>query len=71
MYKKPQPDPYDIHQQVVITTTSSPSRCYYFAKPVAPNALLPAFLMRQGWTIENSTSTLQDFGLIDDAKGLN
>ncbi|VYS45965.1 unnamed protein product [Arabidopsis thaliana] len=71
MYKKPQPDPYDIHQQVVITTTSSPSRCYYFAKPVAPNALLPAFLMRQGWTIENSTSTPQDFGLIDDAKGLN
>ncbi|CAH2037918.1 unnamed protein product [Thlaspi arvense] len=71
MYKKPQPDPYDIHRQVVITTTSSPSRSYYHAKPIAPNALLPAFLMRQGWTIENSTSTLQDFGLIDDAKGLN
>ncbi|XP_010501457.1 PREDICTED: uncharacterized protein LOC104778710 [Camelina sativa] len=69
--KKPQPDPYDIHQQVVITTNSSYSRCYYYAKPVAPNALLPVSLMRQGWTIENSTSTLQDFNLIDDAKGLN
>ncbi|XP_010458804.1 PREDICTED: uncharacterized protein LOC104740006 [Camelina sativa] len=69
--KKPQPDPYDIHQQVVITTNSSYSRCYYYAKPVAPNALLPVSLRRQGWTIENSTSTLQDFNLIDDAKGLN
>lgn len=39
-------------------------------KPVDPNAILPAFLMRS-WTIENSTSTLRDFGLIDDAKGLN
>ncbi|CAA7039295.1 unnamed protein product [Microthlaspi erraticum] len=71
VYKKPQPDPYDIHQQFVITTNSSYSRCYYYAKPVAPNGLLPPFLMRQGLTIENSTSTLQDFGLVDDAKGLN
>lgn len=66
-YKKPQPDPYDIHQQVVITTTSSPSCSYYHAKPADPNAILPAYLM-SSWTLENRTSTLR---LIDDAKGLN
>ncbi|CAN7096575.1 unnamed protein product [Brassica rapa subsp. narinosa] len=70
MYKKPQPDRYDIHRQVVITTTSAPSCSYYQTKPVDPNAILPAFLMRS-WTIEISTSTLRDFGLTDDAKGLN
>lgn len=42
---------------------------YYFATSVAPDGVPPEFLKRKSWTVEYSTS--EDYGLRDDAKGIN
>ncbi|CAH2037924.1 unnamed protein product [Thlaspi arvense] len=66
---KPQKaDPYDIYQQFEIHQTKPSSRRYY-ATTVAPGGIPPEFLKRKYWTIGYSNS--QDFGLTDDAKGIN
>ncbi|CAH8388860.1 unnamed protein product [Eruca vesicaria subsp. sativa] len=61
-------DPYDIYQQFEIRQRRSSSG-YYTATSVAPNGIPPAFLKRKYWSVGYSNS--QDFGLIDDAKGIN
>ncbi|CDY26653.1 BnaA09g46240D [Brassica napus] len=66
--KPQQADPYDIYQQFEIHQRKSLSR-YYFATSVAPDGVPPEFLKRKGWTVEYSTS--EDYGLRDDAKGIN
>ncbi|KAJ4870993.1 hypothetical protein Rs2_36342 [Raphanus sativus] len=66
---KPQEaDPYDIYQQFEIHQRRALS-CYNTAISVAPNGIPPEFLKRKYWTVEYSNS--QDFGLRDDAKGIN
>ncbi|KAL9306020.1 hypothetical protein AtEden1_Chr1g0014631 [Arabidopsis thaliana] len=66
---KPQEaDPYDIYQQFEVHQRK-PSSGYYTATSVAPNGIPPEFLKRKYWTVEYSNS--QDFGLTDDAKGIN
>ncbi|KAL0797766.1 hypothetical protein Bca101_052940 [Brassica carinata] len=66
---KPQEaDPYDIYQQFEIHQRRSLSH-YNTATSVAPNGIPPLFLKRKYWTVRYSNS--QDFGLTDDAKGIN
>ncbi|KAL1202377.1 hypothetical protein V5N11_008981 [Cardamine amara subsp. amara] len=66
--KPQQADPYDIYQQFEIHQPKSLSR-NYFATSVAPDGVPPEFLKRKYWTVEYSTS--EDYGLSDDAKGIN
>ncbi|ESQ35470.1 hypothetical protein EUTSA_v10007827mg [Eutrema salsugineum] len=66
---KPQEaDPYDIYQQFEVHQSKSSSRGY-FATSVAPDGIPPKFLKRKYWTVGYSDS--HDFGLTDDAKGIN
>ncbi|CAF2258821.1 BnaA08g24250D [Brassica napus] len=66
---KPQEaDPYDIYQQFEIHQRPTSSG-RYTATSVAPNGIPPPFLKRKYWTVGYSNS--QDFGLTDDAKGIN
>ncbi|KAJ4866102.1 hypothetical protein Rs2_52380 [Raphanus sativus] len=66
---KPQEaDPYDIYQQFEIHQRPASSG-RYTATSVAPNGIPPRFLKRKYWTVGYSNS--QDFGLTDDAKGIN
>ncbi|EOA38879.1 hypothetical protein CARUB_v10011246mg [Capsella rubella] len=66
---KPQEaDPYDMYQQFQIHQRQGSSR-YYTATSVAPDGIPPEFLKRKYWTAGYSNS--QDFGLTDDAKGIN
>ncbi|CAN6901983.1 unnamed protein product [Brassica oleracea] len=64
--KPRQADPYDIYQQFEIHQRKS---YYYSATSVSPDGVPPWFLKRKNWRVGYSTS--QDFGLIDDAKGIN
>ncbi|CAA7039292.1 unnamed protein product [Microthlaspi erraticum] len=64
--KPRQADPYDINQQFEIQPKPSSRR--YFATTVAPGGIPPKFLKRN-WTVAYSNS--QDFGLVDDAKGID
>ncbi|KAF8104581.1 hypothetical protein N665_0171s0083 [Sinapis alba] len=64
--KPQQVDPYNIYQQFTIHQRKS--YCYS-STSVAPNGVPPRFLKRKNWRVGYSTS--QDFGLIDDAKGIN
>ncbi|XP_024008119.1 uncharacterized protein LOC18993523 isoform X2 [Eutrema salsugineum] len=61
-------DPYDIYQQFEIHQHQSYSS-FYYATSVATNGVPPSYLKRKGWSVGYSTS--QDFGLRDDAKGVN
>ncbi|CAH2037920.1 unnamed protein product [Thlaspi arvense] len=65
--KPQQADPYDIYQQFEIQPRSS--SLFYSATSVATNGVPPYYLKRKGWSVGYSTS--QDFGLKDDAKGVN
>ncbi|AEE29024.1 hypothetical protein (DUF1262) [Arabidopsis thaliana] len=66
---KPQEaDPYDIYQQFEIHQRRSSSR-YYSATSVASDGVPPNYLKRKDWWVSYSTS--HDFGLRDDAKGIN
>ncbi|XP_010476352.1 PREDICTED: uncharacterized protein LOC104755636 [Camelina sativa] len=66
---KPQEaDPYDIYHQFEIHQQKSCSS-RFFATSSAPNGKPPEFLQRKYWTVQYSNS--QDFGLTDDAKGIN
>ncbi|KAG2297837.1 hypothetical protein Bca4012_009026 [Brassica carinata] len=64
--KPEQVDPYNIYQQFKIQQRKS--YCYS-ASSLAPDGVPPRFLKRKNWRVGYSTS--QDFGLIDDAKGIN
>ncbi|KAL1202375.1 hypothetical protein V5N11_008980 [Cardamine amara subsp. amara] len=61
-------DPYDIYQQFEIHQGRGSSR-YYSATSVASDGVPPDYLKRKSWSVSYSTS--QDFGLSDDAKGIN
>ncbi|XP_023632750.1 uncharacterized protein LOC17899061 isoform X2 [Capsella rubella] len=65
--KPQQADPYDIYQQFEIHS-SRPSSLYYSATSVASDGVPPYYLKRKHWSVSYSTS--QDFGLVDDAKGI-
>ena len=65
--KPQQADPYDVYQQFEIHQSKSWDRGY-FATSVAPGGKPPKFLERKNWSVEYSTS--QDYGLRDDAKGI-
>ncbi|XP_010476347.1 PREDICTED: uncharacterized protein LOC104755632 [Camelina sativa] len=66
---KPQEaDPYDMYQQFQIHQREASSR-YYTATSVAPDGIPPQFLKRKYWSV--GYSNYQDFGLTDDAKGIN
>ncbi|CAN8293754.1 unnamed protein product [Cochlearia groenlandica] len=60
-------DPFDIYQQFEIHQRGSSTR-KFFATSVASDGIPPRFLRRKGWTVPFSAS--EDFGLIDDAKGI-
>ncbi|KFK43608.1 hypothetical protein AALP_AA1G148500 [Arabis alpina] len=60
-------DPFDIYQQFEIHQRGS-STHKFFATSVASDGIPPRFLRRKGWTVPFSAS--EDFGLIDDAKGI-
>ncbi|CAH8382502.1 unnamed protein product [Eruca vesicaria subsp. sativa] len=64
--KPRQADPYDIYQQFQIHQRKS---YYYSATSVAPDGVPPQFLKRKDWRVGYSTS--ENFGLTDDAKGIN
>ncbi|KAL1202374.1 hypothetical protein V5N11_008979 [Cardamine amara subsp. amara] len=66
--KTQEADPYDIYQQFQIHQRRA-SPTYYTATSVAPNGIPPEFLKRKYWSVGYSDS--QDFGLTDDAKGIN
>ncbi|CAN7020423.1 unnamed protein product [Brassica rapa subsp. trilocularis] len=60
-------DPYDTYQQFEIHQRGSSTR-KFFATSVASDGIPPRFLRRKGWTVPFSSS--EDFGLVDDAKGV-
>ncbi|CAN8320487.1 unnamed protein product [Cochlearia groenlandica] len=64
--KPQQADPCDIYQQFKIHQSKSSSR-YYSATSVASDGVPPHYLKRNDWYVGYS----QDFGLLDDAKGIN
>lgn len=66
--KPQQADSHDIYQQFEIHQRRSSSR-YYSATSVAANGVPPDYLKRKDWSVAYSTS--HDFGLRDDAKGIN
>ncbi|KAF8104578.1 hypothetical protein N665_0171s0080 [Sinapis alba] len=66
--KPQQADPYDIYQQFEIHQPKFSDRGY-FATSVAAGGKPPKFLKRKYWSVEYSTS--EDYGLRDDAKGIN
>ncbi|KFK43607.1 hypothetical protein AALP_AA1G148400 [Arabis alpina] len=66
--KPQQADPDDIYQQFEIHQRRSSSP-YYSATSVASDGVPPYYLKRKDWSVRYSTS--HDFGLRDDAKGVN
>ncbi|KAG2268161.1 hypothetical protein Bca4012_070457 [Brassica carinata] len=60
-------DPYDTYQQFEIHQRGS-STSKFFATSAASDGIPPRFLRRKGWTVPFSSS--EDFGLVDDAKGV-
>ncbi|CAN8312144.1 unnamed protein product [Cochlearia groenlandica] len=69
---KPQEaDPNDIYQQFEINQPK-PMSTKYFAKSVAPNGIPPEFLKIKYWTAAYAPyAKSQDYGLRDDAKGID
>ncbi|XP_019098978.1 PREDICTED: uncharacterized protein LOC104772451 [Camelina sativa] len=61
-------DPFDIYQQFEIHQKGSSTQ-KFFATSVASDGIPPRFLRRKGWAVSFSSS--QDYGLIDDAKGVD
>ncbi|CAN8293758.1 unnamed protein product [Cochlearia groenlandica] len=66
--KPQQADPYDIYQQFKIHQDKSSSG-YYSATSVASDGVPPGYLKRNDWYV--GYSNCHDFGLQDDAKGIN
>ncbi|CAA7039293.1 unnamed protein product [Microthlaspi erraticum] len=65
---EPKPlDPFDVYQQFEIHRRGSSTQ-KFFATSVASDGIPPRFLRRKGWAVSFSSS--QDFGLVDDAKGI-
>uniref|UniRef100_A0A1J3JQ69 Insecticidal crystal toxin domain-containing protein n=1 Tax=Noccaea caerulescens TaxID=107243 RepID=A0A1J3JQ69_NOCCA len=65
---EPRPlDPFDVYQQFEIHQRGSSTR-KFFATSVASDGIPPRFLRRKGWTVPFSSS--EDYGLVDDAKGI-
>ncbi|KAG7646181.1 hypothetical protein AtNW77_Chr1g0014771 [Arabidopsis thaliana] len=62
-------DPFDINQQFEIHQGGSSTK-KFFATSVASDGIPPQFLTRKGWSVIFSAPEVEDYGLIDDAKGI-